>query len=133
LVNDSYLYNFASSADSHAFAEHFGCSNDNACVFENLSGSATLVAPKPIRIGDGVNSDNRYGHIAAFCRTAPTNQIVEVWRLVAQTFQEQLVLKTNDRPIWFSTAGTGIAWLHFRFDDRPKYYLYRPFKTESGM
>jgi hypothetical protein len=130
LVDDPYLYQFASSADSHAFAEHFGCSDENACVFDNLSGSATLVAPKPpIILGEEDVNSYKYGHIAAFVRTAPTNQIVQVWRLVAQTFQEQL-LKQKDRTVWFSTAGTGIAWLHFRLDDRPKYYLYRPFKRE---
>ena len=37
----------------------------------------------------------------------------------------------NNEPIWFSTSGSGVAWLHFRLDSRPKYYTYKPFKIEK--
>ncbi len=32
-------------------------------------------------------------------------------------------------PLWLSTAGGGVAWLHVRLDSRPKYYGYSPYKT----
>ena len=30
-------------------------------------------------------------------------------------------------PVWMSTSGAGVSWLHIRLDSRPKYYQYRPF------
>jgi hypothetical protein len=144
LVDDSSLATFAATADPQAFAEHLDCSsssntNDDdpapGCVFTNLGGDATLVAPKPL-LGDANRSANAnmYGHCAAFVRGAPTSQIVKMWRLVAQTFLQRLQdesSKPKTKTVWFSTAGTGIAWLHFRFDDRPKYYRYQPFAKET--
>jgi Family of unknown function (DUF6940) len=31
---------------------------------------------------------------------------------------------------FFSTAGAGVAWLHVRLDDRPKYYGYPPYRRD---
>jgi hypothetical protein len=31
------------------------------------------------------------------------------------------------QPIWLSTAGMGVAWLHIRLDERPKYYSHKPY------
>jgi hypothetical protein len=31
-------------------------------------------------------------------------------------------------PVWLSTSGLGIYWLHFRLDTVPKYYTYAPYK-----
>lgn len=124
-MNDDYLHRFASDADPHTFADQFqGCPNDpNACVFANLGGDAMLVSPKNLGNGD----KDRYGHIAAFLRKAPTEQIQSVWKTVIRTYREQLLARSPE-PVWFSAAGGGVAWLHFRFDKRPKYYHYIPFK-----
>ena len=125
IVNDNSLYNFASDADPYTFADQFaGCTDDpRACVFTNLGGDATLVAPKNVGNGD----KDRYGHIAAFLRKAPTEQIQYVWKTVVTTYRVQLRTR-SPQPVWFSAAGGGVAWLHFRFDKRPKYYHYIPFK-----
>jgi hypothetical protein len=32
------------------------------------------------------------------------------------------------RPVWLSTAGAGVPWLHLRLDDRPRYYGFAPFR-----
>ena len=34
----------------------------------------------------------------------------------------------NDVPVWTSTSGLGVYWLHVRLDSRPKYYQHQPFK-----
>eukprot|EP00980_Cylindrotheca_fusiformis_P006921 scaffold1442_cov128-Cylindrotheca_fusiformis.AAC.42 len=134
LVNDDNLYQFASDSNPDVFADMLKTcpNNPNACAFSNLGGDAMLVSPKNIADGNAAddhnkNSKNRYGHLAAFLRKAPTNQIPEVWKLVAETYQQRLESRSPD-PVWFSTAGGGVAWLHFRFDTRPKYYRYSPFK-----
>ncbi|KAL7575598.1 hypothetical protein ACA910_020166 [Epithemia clementina (nom. ined.)] len=36
-----------------------------------------------------------------------------------------------NQPVWLSTSGMGIAWLHMRLDQVPKYYTYTPFVTLS--
>lgn len=127
IVNDDSLYRFANDADPYTFADKFAagsCPNDpHACVFTNLGGDATLVSPK----NAGNNGDkDRYGHIAAFLRKAPTEQIQSVWMTVVTTYRGQLRAR-SPAPVWFSTAGGGVSWLHFRFDKRPKYYHYTPF------
>lgn len=38
-----------------------------------------------------------------------------------------MTARVGTRPVWLSTAGAGVAWLHVRLDDRPKYYSYRPY------
>ena len=123
------MANFASIADSHAFAEYLNACEGIGCVFTNLGGDATLIAPKKMN----KSTAEMYGHVAAFIRRAPQYQIVGMWRLVAQFFVKRLNEKNNPKPVWLSTAGTGIAWLHFRFDLRPKYYQYRPFKTDMRV
>ena len=89
-------------------------------VFENLGRDAVLVAPCP-------RSDpDCYTHLAAFARRAPLAQSKELWRRVAETLESC----TGDAPVWLSTAGLGVYWLHVRLDSRPKYYRHRPYADE---
>jgi hypothetical protein len=103
--------------DTEAFAEHFNGSSDME-TFSNLSGDAVMVVPCPVA------KDARYGHLASFLRTAPAEQWQHLWQAVARAME----LRIGDRPVWLSTAGMGVSWLHVRLDDRPKYYGYSPFK-----
>jgi hypothetical protein len=79
-------------------------------AFANLGGDAFLVAPTPRA------EPATYTHLAAFARGAPTTQ--------QHAFTERL----SDRPLWLSTNGLGVAWLHARLDSRPKYYSYPPYR-----
>ena len=106
--------------DSHSFKNFF--TDDDAdqgvVCFQNLSGDATLVVPSP-------RTDlSAYGHLAAFIRNAPRPQVDALWQVVGRTVKE----KISDKPFWLSTAGGGVAWLHVRLDNRPKYYGYGPYK-----
>lgn len=103
--------------DSEAFAEHFSPSKD-AIDFANLNGDAILVVPCPIA------GPTAYGHLAAFVRTAPESQRDALWRLVGEVMARRI----DRRPVWLSTAGAGVSWLHVRFDDRPKYYGHEPYR-----
>lgn len=87
--------------------------------FPNLRGDALLVVPSP-RTGN-----DAYGHLAAFLRHAPHQQLDEFWPVVSTAVKSRL----GDHPLWLSTAGGGVAWLHVRLDSRPKYYGYSPYKT----
>ena len=132
LVESDYLYNFADAQqDADTFGDHLNCVNNSdassttpaACVFPNLGGDSLLVAPT--RLDKSAN--NIYGHLGAFVRRAPQSQMVATWKLVLKSYLQRL----SDAPVWFSTDGTGVAWLHFRFDPSPKYYDYTEFANES--
>jgi hypothetical protein len=104
--------------DPSPFAERFAAApDDDVVVFQNLGGDATLVAPTP-------RADRRaYPHLACFVRAAPAGQVDGVWRTLAIHVERAL----SAAPLWVSTAGLGVAWLHFRLDSRPKYYRHGPF------
>ncbi len=109
----------AQQPDARAFAEHFrGAAGARVVTFPNLGGDAVLVVPCP----EGPPS--AYGHLAAFLRHAPESQRHELWTAVGQAMQREL----NPDPLWLSTAGAGVSWLHVRLDRRPKYYGHGPYR-----
>lgn len=109
----------AAKPDAEAFAEHFRTATaDGVAAFPNLGRDATLVVPCP----NGPLS--AYGHLAAFLRQAPEPQKHALWEMVGAAMQRRL----GTRPVWLSTAGAGVSWLHVRLDDRPKYYGYSAYR-----
>jgi hypothetical protein len=109
----------ARKPESDAFAEHFsGASKTGVVEFPNLGNDAIMVVPYP----SGPLS--AYGHLGAFVREAPDPQIHALWALVGAAMQRRL----GTKPVWLSTAGAGVPWLHVRLDDRPKYYGYAPYR-----
>lgn len=111
----------AREPDRGAFAEHFA---PGAAVarFANLSGDSVLIAPAPLA------ADDMYGHLAAFVRGAPAVQVDALWRAVGDALARRLSAK----PVWLSTAGAGVSWLHVRLDDRPKYYGHAPYRAQPA-
>jgi hypothetical protein len=101
------------TAEPEAFAEYFR-SDRSVVTFGNLGGDATLVAPCP------GGSGNDYTHLASFTATAPNAQQDALWQAVGEAMEKRIATK----PVWLSTAGLGVGWLHIRLDDRPKYYRY---------
>ena len=110
----------ASDPDPAAFAEHFiDMAPGGVVEFSNLGRDAIMVVPCP---DDPLS---KYGHLAAFLRHSPEPQQHSLWELVGAAMQRRL----GPRPVWLSTAGGGVAWLHVRLDDRPKYYGYAPYRN----
>jgi len=109
------------SPEIDAFREHFARDEDGDGVvaFDNLGGDATLVVPCPLA------SPDAYAHLAAFVRKAPATQVHALFRRLAT----EALARLSDRPLWLSTAGMGVYWLHVRLDARPKYYRHAPYKT----
>ena len=98
--------------DPHSFSEPLKSAENGIATFWNLGGDALLVAPQ------AEASDDVYAHLAAFVRGAPGSQRHAFWRAVAAALQERL----GHEPVWLSTSGLGVAWVHARLDERPKYY-----------
>lgn len=110
----------ARTPDEDAFAMHFeDVTESGVVVFPNLGKDAILVVPCP-------HTDSiAYGHLAAFVRQAPESQKHALWKCVGAAMGQRV----NSRPVWLSTAGAGVSWLHVRLDDRPKYYQHLPYRT----
>jgi hypothetical protein len=102
------------------FAAYFDeAPGEDVIVFPNLGGDAVLVVPCPR------GPDEHYPHLAAFLRNAPQQQVRALWRKTAR----EMLQSIGERPVWLSTAGGGVAWLHIRLDSRPKYYSYAPYRN----
>ena len=109
----------ARPANPRAFAQYFvGSSNPGVVVFPNIGRDAVMVVPSPIAAA------SCYAHLAAFVRGAPEWQQHALWRAVG----EAMAARVGSKPLWLSTAGAGVSWVHVRLDDRPKYYGYVPYK-----
>jgi hypothetical protein len=108
--------------DRQAFAEHFAGADSGVVVFPNLGGDAILVVPCP------VVAPSAYGHLAAFVRRAPQEQ----WHALWQAVGEAMARRVGADPVWLSTAGAGVSWLHVRLDDRPKYYSFGPYRQSPS-
>ena len=114
LVNSSVITQVAPAP--YAFRDYF--TKDPVVQFENLGKDALLVVPCP-EVDDEV-----YTHIGNFVREAPATQQQALWEKVGYAIENRL----SNQPMWVSTAGMGVYWLHIRLDSRPKYYRYKPFK-----
>lgn len=114
------------ASDPEPFAEHFRrAGGESVVAFDNLGGDARLIVPSPL------GPDLAYPHLAAFVRHAPAVQQQALWGTVGRAMFDRV----GRHPVWLSTAGGGVAWLHVRLDDRPKYYAhaaYRDHRYESG-
>jgi len=105
--------------NTRAFATYFKEDSDVIIDFPNLGKNAILVVPKPI------SENENYTHLAKFIRKAPEQQVDALWKKLGKTIEDHL----TEKPMWVSTAGNGIFWLHIRLDTRPKYYKYPIYKN----
>ncbi len=110
------------SADASPFATHLS-GEEPVVVFTNLGGDATLVVPRQI------SEDADYSYLLSFLRTAPALQIDAFWEAAACAVLERV----NENPVWVSTSGGGVSWLHLRLDDRPKYYTHAPYRRARPL
>jgi hypothetical protein len=121
LVRSRQLENV--SPDLQSFASHFAAATQDESVieFQNLGGDATLVVPCP------QDASAAYAHLAAFSRRAPDFQQHQLWSAVGAALERRI----SDTPVWTSTSGLGVYWLHIRLDNFPKYYTHEPYRTQS--
>lgn len=112
------------SPDPSPFGRHLTGGQAGAiATFPNLGGDALLVVPRP------QGPVQAYPHLAQFLRTGSSSQVHALWQTLGATVQRHLIGR-GDRPLWVSTSGLGVYWLHIRLDDGPKYYTHRPYRQE---
>ena len=109
--------------NQQAFADHFASAQPGASVieFSNLGGDATLVVPCPR------GKLSAYSQLSTFVRQAPDDQQHQLWALVGAALERRL----DTQPVWISTSGLGVYWLHIRLDSTPKYYTHEPYRNPS--
>lgn len=107
-------------ADGAAFSEFFqrAGQTQNVTSFLSLGKDATLVVPLPR------GPREAYPHLGAFVRLAPEEQRDEFWKVVGSEVKRQL----GTKPLWLSTAGAGVPWLHVRLDQTPKYFSFKAYR-----
>lgn len=103
--------------DPSAFAEHLSGFGD-AVAFWNLRRDSRLVAPP---------ETGPYSHLQAFLQYADPHEKAELFEVVAAELRSWW--QRTDDPVWLSTHGLGVSWLHVRLDARPKYYTHRPYRS----
>lgn len=108
--------------DPRPFADHLraGAGRPEARAFDSLGRDARLVAPTH---GGGYP----HAHLAAFLRAAPPEHAAAWWSALGR--EVEVWLTTRAEPLWVSTSGLGVAWLHGRLDTRPKYYQHAPYRS----
>jgi len=108
--------------EPQVFAEHLRLTSTapptSVATFLNLGADATLVAPR-----ESEQLAGHGAHFAAFLRGAPTRQAHELLAAVGIAVDARVGV----RPLWVSTSGSGVAWLHVRLDSKPKYYTFAPY------
>lgn len=101
-------------------------------AFESLSKDATLVVPCPVSLRME-RFPQFYSHLASFLKrwkedpedAMHRNQVTLLWKTVGSSMLNRIAEETrSNRPLWLSTSGHGVAWLHVRIDEFPKYYEF---------
>jgi hypothetical protein len=112
----------SSKANPEAFAAHLSSGTTSVISFPNLAGDSILVVP--------CLASEDYGHLAAFLRQAPDEQTDALWTRLGT--EVATWLETRPLPLWVSTSGLAVPWLHVRLDTRPKYYGFEPYKRPEA-
>jgi hypothetical protein len=94
---------------------------DGSGVFPNINNSATLISPQA-KAAD-------YSHLLAFLRRANPHQIANLWETTSKVVLQQ----AGDDPLWISTSGLGVPWLHIRVDTQPKYYRHLAYLPQPQL
>ena len=119
ILRSTFLENV--SVDEHSFSDFIHRDSETA-EFMNLGRDALLVIPT--KTSPRVD----YAHMAAFLRSASSQQTKSLFHAIGQSIKSAL---NQHRRIWLNTSGLGVFWLHIRLDYFPKYYQFLPYKDPA--
>lgn len=126
IVNSPHLKNIR--PDTGSFREHFRRNAGKLLsIFNNLGGDSILISPNPpVKNGEfDYNSDRLYrcSSIGPFIKLSSTEEDnAQVDLMLATIGKQGLEAGGKNYKTYISTEGSGVSWLHVRFDPRPKYY-----------
>lgn len=143
LIKEDKLDNI--KEDSVTYNEYFveqkkKCNQKGIITFHSIYEDVLLIVPCPNKSkiykqeysgsGGGSGSSGSGGGnfktISTFMRTAPTKQINEFWKTLANSLKQ--ILNSNrihKLPLYVYTHGLGVYWFHLRIEETryPKYYF----------
>lgn len=96
--------------------------------FPNLGNDAMLLAP----CHSHLVPKQAYGSLSTFLTNAPEEQVRALWRMAGAVALQHLE-QCPTRPLWMSTDGRGVPWLHLRIDFAPKYYKHRSYAAKPSL
>lgn len=105
------------SADDQPFSRFFSATA-TIVDFDNLGHDARLISPCPN--GPVAN----FSHLAIFSRQVDHRLQQQLWQHVGQVLERRI----SATPMWVSTSGLGVYWLHIRLDTAPKYYAFGDYR-----
>lgn len=79
-----------------------------AVSFPNLNGDTTLLSPVPISLDLNIFTD-----LASFLRGATWKEIRSLWAALGREISQEWD-RNSQQPLWVSTSGLGVSWLHIR-------------------
>jgi hypothetical protein len=102
------------------FRRELAGAEGDVAAFDNLGGDARLVVPGP------TDALEPYAHLAAFVRGAPRSQVHRLLERLGAELERRW--SETEGPVWVSTSGLGVYWVHVRLDSRPKYVTHPPYR-----
>jgi hypothetical protein len=99
------------------FSEHFK-DRQSIKAFPSLNKDSILISMYPIA------DLEYYSHLSNVLNNAPIEQVYQLFRTIGKIG----TTLSSDGPVWLSTSGLGVSYIHVRFDTRPKYYRFGPYK-----
>ncbi len=111
------------NVNEKAFSKYLDL-EDDVVIFDNLGKNAKLVVPTKKQDAE------TYKHISRFLRSAPINQVHDLFKKIGQIIFTEI---SDKDMIWLNTAGLGVIWLHVRLDTVPKYYKTKPYKESDFL
>jgi hypothetical protein len=129
LVNATGSYDNM-TADPKSFAKQLGEAKKKGqqfATFWSLRKDSQLTSPR-----DMTYSKNKcYLNLARFTRNCAAAQVDAMWKILGEQLSIRLASSSLHTPTWVSTSGLAVPWLHMRFDQVPKYYTHKPYKTHN--
>jgi hypothetical protein len=109
-------------ANHTAFETYMEKQGDNKfVVFPSLGGDGLLLVPT-LKLEE--TPYDSCAHVARFMLEASAREVICMWKKLAEVVLERHADPTrNGAPIYVSTHGKGVPWLHMRICDTPKYYV----------
>ena len=98
---------------------------ETVIAFHNLSKDAVLVVP---RHGSEKKDLRKYHHLASYLTNSSQEDIRKLLKKTADKvieLHEDKERTANNTPLYVSTHGGGVPWLHIRLCNSPKYYHYK--------
>ena len=110
MINASSALPMDMTSDTSSFSQHI--STNRPVAFNSNSGSRLVIPPD--------NSRN-FAHIGAFYKNARVIDVIDFWKKVASEVRRELA--RTGGPLYVSTHGRGVPWLHVRIESSPRYYV----------